>query len=87
LRQKLGKFVSMKSESTDLVTLTTVSDPIQASLMKGRLEAEGIICYLADQNTIGINPLYSNALGGVRLQVRQCDREEARKVLSLDDKA
>lgn len=40
----------------------------EAQIIKGRLEAEGIETFLADNHTIDTDPLVSNAIGGVKLR-------------------
>ncbi|RZJ25597.1 MAG: DUF2007 domain-containing protein, partial [Flavobacterium sp.] len=63
----------------------------EAYICKGRLESEGIRAYLKDHNTIDSNPLYSQAVGGVKLFVAKADAEKAREILqsipefSIDD--
>lgn len=56
-----------------------------AELAKSKLEAEGIFCHLANKHHIGINWLYSQALGGVKVQVHRNDEERAKKILNLDE--
>ena len=41
----------------------------EAQIIKGRLEAENINVFLADEYTVDTDPLVSNAIGGVKLQV------------------
>jgi len=67
-----------------LKTVASFRDLPLAELAKSKLESEGIPCFLADKNLIGINWLYSFALGGVRLQVRKDDAEIAEKILNED---
>ena len=74
----------MKSDST-LVTVTTASELMEANIMKSKLQSEGINCFLADEVTIGINPLYSPALGGIRVQVSSHDLELARQILKVEE--
>ena len=50
-------------------------------MVRVRLEDEGIECLVPDEFTVIMNPLYSNAVGGVRLQVRESDIERAKEVL------
>lgn len=64
-----------------LVTIRTFSYAHEAAIVKARLEHYGILCFLKDEHTIQINPLYSNALGGVKLQVVEDDVAEARELL------
>lgn len=46
-------------------------------IIKGKLESEGIPVFLRDENTLNSDPLISNAIGGVKLQVYYKDREQA----------
>ncbi len=55
-----------------------------AELAKSKLESEGIHCFLADKNLIGIQWLYSFALGGVKVQVKDEDFEKAINILNED---
>lgn len=54
----------------------------EALIFQGKLESEGIEVFSRDINTINSNPLWSNAIGGVKLFVRAEDYEKANKVLS-----
>ena len=67
------------------VTIATYMDIPLAELARAKLESEGIYCFLQGKHHIGVNWLYSNALGGVRLQVRQEDEAVARKILEEDE--
>lgn len=64
----------------------------EAQIIKGRLEAEGITVFLKDNYTIDTDPLVSNAIGGVKMQVKTEDASKALDVLksirkySVDDK-
>ena len=46
------------------------------------VEAAGIRVYLADEQTIAMDWLLSNAIGGIKLQVAERDLERAREVLA-----
>jgi rubredoxin len=67
-----------------LVTIAQYRDLPEAGLAKSKLEAMGITCFLDNQYTIGINWLYSNALGGVKLNVPEEDAAEATALLGED---
>jgi XTP/dITP diphosphohydrolase len=67
--------------NSPLVTLWRFRDLSEALLVKGKLEASGIECFLADENMVRMNWLYSNVVGGVSLQVRQERAEEALELL------
>ncbi|WP_396602767.1 DUF2007 domain-containing protein [Algibacter sp. R77976] len=65
-------------------TFTTVAKfqySSEAQIIKGRLEAEGIQVFLADNLTIDTDPLVSNAIGGVKLKVLSEDTLKAKRIL------
>lgn len=63
----------------------------EALIFKGKLESHGIEVFLRDNNIVDSNPLYSNAVGGVKLFVKTKDYQIAEEVLgdvslySVDD--
>lgn len=65
----------------NFVTVKTFTYPHEVAIIRGRLESEGIECFVQDELTIQVNNFYSNALGGVKLQVREGDVPEAIKIL------
>jgi Putative prokaryotic signal transducing protein len=66
---------------TDFITVLTSTYPQDLYIIKGRLESEGIYCFLKDELTVQSNNFYSNAVGGVKLQVLEEDVERARAIL------
>lgn len=67
-----------------LITISRYSLPYEAHIAKSRLDAEGIPAFIADEHTINMQWLYSNAMGGVRLQVPEPYAEQALQVLNED---
>lgn len=67
--------------SQQLVTIAQYRDLPSAGLAQSILESEGITCFLDNQYMVGINWLYSNALGGVKLKVAESDAEKALRLL------
>ncbi|MFD2514432.1 DUF2007 domain-containing protein [Pontibacter locisalis] len=65
-----------------LVTIAAFNDATEAHIIKGRLEAEGILCFLGDENIVGVQPFYSVAVGGVKLKVTEGDVMEAKAILT-----
>ena len=63
-------------------TIRQYRDQAEAILARSVLESAGIGCYLRDENTIRIDWLWSNLMGGIRLQVAERDVEAAEAVLS-----
>jgi hypothetical protein len=68
----------------EIVTIARFRDLPQAELACGKLEAEGIPAFLADHNLVGLSWIYSNAVGGIRLQVMREHMAEARMILNTD---
>jgi hypothetical protein len=66
-----------------LVTVATFSEPIQAHLASAKLAAEGIEYFIIDENIVSMYWLYSQAVGGVKLQVRENDAEKALQTLRI----
>lgn len=50
-------------------TVAILSDLNEAQLLKSMLESEGLSPFLPDENTIQVDWLLLNAIGGVRIQV------------------
>jgi hypothetical protein len=69
-------------EFQSLVTLRYYRDLPEAQVAKSALDSAGIFAFLRDENVIRIDWGYSNAVGGIRLQVRQADANAAEEVLS-----
>ncbi|QBG47295.1 DUF2007 domain-containing protein [Verrucomicrobia bacterium S94] len=64
-----------------MITLTKVSYVHEADFLRMRLEEAGIECFIPDENLAAIYPLYSGAIGGIRIQVHEKDLERARQLL------
>lgn len=54
----------------------------EAMIFKGKLESEGVEVYLKDNYTVDANPLYSTAIGGVKLLVSKKDYAKAMEIIS-----
>jgi hypothetical protein len=68
-----------------IVTLEAYYDPMLAEIILGRLEANGIPCFLADENTLAANPFYNQAIGGIKIKVFEHDLEKCRAILADTD--
>ena len=64
-----------------IVVFETYYNPIEANIVKERLLDSGIQCFLTDENTITINPLYNQAIGGVKLHLFEYDLEAAKRIV------
>jgi hypothetical protein len=68
-------------ELSQRVTVETFSSPWEAQLARACLEAEGIDAIIADEHFFRLYGALSNALGGVRLQVRPEQADRAAELL------
>jgi hypothetical protein len=65
--------------SRDMVTVHSYRDLAEAIVARSLLEAEGIEAWVRDENLVRLDWMYSNAVGGIRLQV------DARNATAADD--
>jgi DNA-directed RNA polymerase subunit RPC12/RpoP len=63
------------------VTVKTFDNSMDAHMLKSRLENEGIRCFLIDDETVTMNPLFSQAIGGIKLKVDEKDVPEVKIIL------
>lgn len=61
--------------------MTSFTYPHEAYVIKSRLESDGIEVFLKDEYTVQVNNLYSNAIGGVKLLVKNSDFDRAYEIL------
>lgn len=54
----------------------------EANLFKAKLESEGIEVFLQNENTVNVEPAWSNAVGGVKLFVFADDVLRAKHILN-----
>jgi hypothetical protein len=85
LQIKLAEPAPAPKESTKehsrIVSLLKYMTLPEALLAKSILESAGIESFLGDQNIVRMDWFLSNALGGVKLRVREEDAEEAAALL------
>jgi len=62
-------------------TIAVFQYPAEYAVLQLLLDQEEIRYRFLDQTTIGIFPFYSNAMGGIRLQVHKEDVQKARKII------
>ena len=67
------------------VILKTFDNYFSANIILTRLQDAGINCYLKDEYTVTIDPILSNAIGGIKLAVAIEDAVSARKMLAQFD--
>jgi len=65
----------------DFKKLITFIYPHEAHLAKSYLEANGVKTYVKDELTVQVNNFYSNAIGGVKLMIKDSDYETGLQLL------
>lgn len=65
----------------EYIILNSYENYIEAHIAKGTLEEQGIDCWLKDENTVTINPIWTNAVGGIKIMVAKQDAERAAEIL------
>ncbi len=65
-----------------MITVATFSKPEEAQLLRLRLEAGGVPAYVQDENVVLLYWFYSNAIGGVRVQIAEEDIDAAKEILA-----
>ena len=65
----------------EFITILTFTFPHEMEIVRGRLESEGIECNVLDEFTVQVHNFYSQAIGGIKLQVKKDDLPKALEVL------
>jgi hypothetical protein len=68
-----------------MVTVQNCPSLPEAQMLKSLLEGSGVTDFLPDEYTLQNNWMWTNAIGGVRIQVRDEDAGRAREILSQAD--
>ena len=64
-----------------LITIATFFNQTEFLLARARLESANIECFAQDENMLRIGGWHSHILGGIKLQVRECDAQDATAIL------
>lgn len=64
-----------------LVTIQTYTYPHELAIVRGLLDSEGIETFVRDEMTAQVNPFYTNAIGGIKLQVAEEDAQKALEIM------
>ncbi|GLQ88365.1 putative signal transducing protein [Dyella flagellata] len=79
-----GEEAQEETPNEDLIPVARNLLPIDARVIQGRLEAEGIYAFVADENLMSALPIWAHAAygGGARVLVRASQAEAAAKILA-----
>ncbi|MDR0667578.1 MAG: DUF2007 domain-containing protein [Prevotellaceae bacterium] len=65
----------------ELITVKIFNYPAEMYIAKSFLESEGIRCFVQDEFINQVVPFYTNAVNGIKLQVRTEQAEQAVRLL------
>jgi predicted RNA-binding Zn-ribbon protein involved in translation (DUF1610 family) len=66
----------------DFILINAYTNYVDAHIARGVLEEEGINCWLKDENTLTIDPILTNAVGGIKLMVARSQAQRAADILN-----
>ncbi len=69
--------------SGNIITVKKFNDPQEAELFKIELESIGVKAYLANEGVIAMNPLYTNAIGGIEVNVHVKDIDKVKEFFNV----
>jgi ribosomal protein S27AE len=68
-----------------MITLRSFDNYFLANITLTKLQDAAVECYLKDENTVTIDPILSNAIGGIKLVVKETDAADAKQLLQQFD--
>jgi hypothetical protein len=68
----------------DFATVFTAFNPVDAHLVRSRLEAAGFHPFIANENSALGTEGYALAVGGIRVQVPEAEAAEAKEFLEAE---
>jgi len=69
---------------SNIIVYKSFYNPIEANIVRAKLEDSGIHCFLTDENISILQPLYNQAIGGVKLHVFEQDKPEIDLLLAKE---
>lgn len=66
----------------DFIIINSYNNYIDAHIAHGVLEEAGINCWLKDEHTVTIDPILTNAIGGIKIMVPKQQAERAVEILT-----
>ncbi|MDB5142794.1 MAG: hypothetical protein JWQ66_1507 [Mucilaginibacter sp.] len=68
----------------DIVTFETYYDLMLAEIIRAKLEANGIDCFITDESLGALFPVIDNGSGGIKIKVFARDLEKCREIIAAD---
>lgn len=73
------------SREEEIVVFETYYDRMLAEIIRAKLEANGVPCFLSDESIGTMYPVYNQGAGGIKLKVFARDVVKAKEIVSQDD--
>lgn len=74
--------MKIKSSMEKFITIAIFNYPHEITILKHRLEQEEIQFFFENESIMNIVPMYSQALGGIKLKVHPEDEALAKEILT-----
>jgi DNA-directed RNA polymerase subunit RPC12/RpoP len=71
----------MEESEDKIIVFESYDTVMDANLVKTKLDAYGIPCFLSDENFVGLYPIRNELFPGVRLHIFEKDKERVKEIL------
>jgi hypothetical protein len=71
----------MMQQEDKIITFESYHDPMLAHIIRAKMEANGIPCFIEDDHMAGLNPLYNQSTG-IKLKIFERDLEKCRDIIA-----
>jgi len=68
-----------------IITFETYHDPMLAHIIRAKLEAHDIPCFIEDDHMSGLNPVYNHAISDIKLKIFERDLNECLRIIDEDN--
>ncbi len=68
----------------EFILVQSYDNYISAHIAMGRLQEDGLTCWLKDEYTLTVDPILTNAVGGIKLMVAKADAQKAWDILERE---
>lgn len=72
----------MEDASEKIVVFDSYNTVVEANLVKTKLDAYGVPCFLSEENFTNLLPIKNELFPGVRLHIFERDRQRVKDILS-----
>ncbi len=66
----------------EIITFQTYYNQMEAEIIRTKLEANGVNCFIADESLGVLYPVYNQGGGGVKIKIFAQDMERCKEILA-----